>query len=280
MKRLTSALTVLAVGVVFTPVATAQDVEAIKNATMEHFATQAAGDAAAHVRHHMLGHTAFAPDGGRLQKSASLEEESKNLQANFDAGLKWSVDLRDLKVDVYGDAAVVTGYLVGTVTLSDGSTQPVNNRRTAVLIKQGSEWKEVHTHISNLTDTATEEASIREVLTQHLAAFESQDWEAVGSLTSDDWVIVTHLGTTLDRAGIQAFFEEHITDHSITISNIDVTVSGDGLMAWAKFDENTQYNFDGAPVDEDALFTAILEKGYDGWKVVHLQRTIGVEGEM
>ena len=129
-------------------------------------------------------------------------------------------------------------------------------------------------------DTAAEEASIREVLTQQFAAFESQDWEAVGSLTSDDWVIVTHLGTTLDRAGIQAFFEEHITDHSITISNIDVTVSGDGLMAWAKFDENTQYNFDGAPVDEDALFTAILEKGYDGWKVVHLQRTIGVEGEM
>ena len=120
MKRLTCALTVLAVGVVFTPVATAQDVEAIKNATMEHFATQAAGDAAAHVRHHMLGHTAFAPDGGHLQKSAYLEEEIKDLQANFDAGLKFSVELRDLKVDVYGDAAVVTGYLVGTVTLPDG----------------------------------------------------------------------------------------------------------------------------------------------------------------
>ncbi len=151
MKRLTFALTVLAVGVVFTPVATAQDVEAIKNATMEHFATQAAGDAAAHVRHHMVGHTAFAPGGGRVQEFPSLEEEIKDLQADFDAGLKFSVELQDLKVDVYGDAAVVTGYLVGTVTLADGTTQPVNNRRTAVLIKQGGEWKEVHNHISDLT---------------------------------------------------------------------------------------------------------------------------------
>jgi len=129
-------------------------------------------------------------------------------------------------------------------------------------------------------DTATEEASIREVLTQQLAAFESQDWEALGSLISDDWVIFTHLGTTLDRAGIQEFFEEYITNHSIAISNIDVTVSGDGSMAWAKFDENTQYNFDGAPVDEHALFTAILENGDDGWKVVHLQRTIEAAEEM
>ena len=129
-------------------------------------------------------------------------------------------------------------------------------------------------------DAAAEEASIRDVLTQHFAAFESQDWEALGSVTSDDWVIFTHLGTTLDRAGIREFFEEYITDHSITISNIDVTVSGDGSMAWAKFDENTQYNFAGAPVDEHALFTAILEKEDEGWKLVHLQRTIEVEEEM
>ena len=129
-------------------------------------------------------------------------------------------------------------------------------------------------------DTAAEEASIREVITQHFAAFESQDWEALGSLTSDDWIIVTHLGTALDRAAVQEFFEASITDHSITISNIDVTVSGDGSMAWAKFDESTQYNFDGAPVDEHALFTAILEKGDDGWKLVHVHRTIEVAQEM
>ena len=49
-----------------------------------------------------------------------VKSKAKNLQANFDAGLKWSVELQDLKVDVYGDAAVVTGYLVGTVTLPDG----------------------------------------------------------------------------------------------------------------------------------------------------------------
>jgi ketosteroid isomerase-like protein len=128
-------------------------------------------------------------------------------------------------------------------------------------------------------DMAAEDASIREVLTQNFAAFESQDWDAVGGLISDDWVIVTNLGV-LDRAGIQELFEARITDHSITISNIDITVSAGGSMAWAKFDENTQYNFDGAPVDEHALFTAVLEKDAGGWKLVHIQRTVLVEAEM
>ena len=60
------------------------------------------------------------------------------------------LQLRHLNVKVYGNVAVVTGYVVGTETSPDGTTEEVANRRTAVLVKQGGQWKEAHIHISPL----------------------------------------------------------------------------------------------------------------------------------
>lgn len=126
----------------------AQDVEAIRAATVRHFETFNAGDAAAHVAHHLAPNTSFGPDGGLLDEFASNEGERKSLQAAFDAGLKVDLGVRHLDTRIYGNTAVVTGYVVGTVTPAGGSPQRTLARRTAVLVKQGREWKEVHTHSS------------------------------------------------------------------------------------------------------------------------------------
>ena len=89
--------------------------------------------------------------GELLSRSDSLEDERKNLQAQFDAGFKTNAQARHFEVKVYGNlTAVTTGYMVGTQTLPDGTTQQVNSQRTAVLIKQGGQWKEVHVHVSPL----------------------------------------------------------------------------------------------------------------------------------
>ena len=134
--------------VILTTVARAGDVEDIKKATLEHFATLNAGNAAAHIEHHLGGHTTFAQIGGLLQVDDSLEEEIKDLQAQFDAGLKLDLQVKYLDVKVYGNIAIVTGYVDGTSTAPDGTTDQVMIRRTAVLIKQGKKWKEVHLHSS------------------------------------------------------------------------------------------------------------------------------------
>ncbi len=151
MKRLIAAVTVLVVGAVLTPVARAQDVEEITKATLEHFAALNAGDADAHVQHHLPEVSFFDPEGGLLEVFESHEQERASWQADFDAGFKFNVQLRHLEVKVYGDAAVATGYLVGTVTSPEGTTEQVTARRTAVLIKQGDQWKEAHSHQSPLT---------------------------------------------------------------------------------------------------------------------------------
>jgi len=86
----------------------------------------------------------------------SLEEESAELQASFDEGYKYDFELVDLDVAVYGDTAVVTSLQIGTVTMPDGKVEKVKNRRTAVVVRDGSDWKEVHSHISVYVEESTE----------------------------------------------------------------------------------------------------------------------------
>ena len=148
MKLLIPTLMVIVCSMALTTQTTAGDVEDVRAATMEHFATLNAGNALAHVQHHMAGHSTYDALGGLLEVSNSLDEEIAALKADFESGLKLNMDLRHLDVKVYGNAAVVTGYVVGTSTTPDGTIQQVTSRRSAVLIKDAGKWKEVHLHSS------------------------------------------------------------------------------------------------------------------------------------
>ncbi len=134
----------------------ADDVADITATMKEHFVTFKAGDAAGHIAHHMAGATSFGPDGSALTTSDSLEEATAELQADFDEGYKFDLQLEDLNVTVYGDMAVVTSLQTGTVTLPDGTSEKVNDRRTAIVVRDGNEWKEVHTHISHYVEESTD----------------------------------------------------------------------------------------------------------------------------
>ena len=151
MKKITLITMIFGWVVLLTTVAEAGDVEDIKKATLEHFVTFSAGNVAAHVGHHLQGHTGFGPDGGLLEVNESLEEEKKSLQADFDAGLKFNLHVKHLDVKIYGNTAVTTCYIVGSMTTLNGKTIQVRDRRTAVLIKKGKKWKEVHAHNSPIT---------------------------------------------------------------------------------------------------------------------------------
>ena len=155
MKKL-SLMIILGVTLAASTPALADDVADIKAAMKEHFVTFRAGDAAGHIAHHMASNSSFGPEGGALAVNDSPEEEIADLQASFDEGFKFDFHLVDLEVAVFGDTAVVTSLQIGTVTTPDGESEKVKNRRTAVVIRDGSDWKEVHSHISLYTEESTD----------------------------------------------------------------------------------------------------------------------------
>ena len=136
--------------------AIADDVADITSTMEKHFVTFAAGDAAGHIAHHMASNSSFGPEGGALTVNNSSEEETAELQASFDEGYRFDFKLVDLNVAVYGDMAVVTSLQTGTVTTPDGKTEEVKNRRTGVVVRDGSDWKEVHSHISAYVEESTD----------------------------------------------------------------------------------------------------------------------------
>ena len=88
--------------------------------------------------------------GGLIESFHSLEEQRNNFQATVDAGQKRNLEVRHIEVKVYGNAAVLTGYLTGTNTAPDGTVNQLRQQRTGVWIKQGGQWKVVHRHGSPL----------------------------------------------------------------------------------------------------------------------------------
>jgi len=60
-----------------------------------------------------------------------------------------NVGMSTFNAQIYGDVALATFYLVGTVT-RDGKTKDITNRVSAVWVKVEGVWKEAHHHESQL----------------------------------------------------------------------------------------------------------------------------------
>ncbi len=156
MRRPISRVTIFFVGVLLTGVAWAGDVEDVRAEYIKHITRSRTGEIDAFVDQHMVGHTAFGPGSGLLQRFDSPEAEKRSRGGRSGSGdgepifVNVASVLRHLDVQVYGDAAVVTGYLQGNISMPDGTSRPGTRRVTAVWIKQGDQWKEVHDHMSPL----------------------------------------------------------------------------------------------------------------------------------
>ena len=133
-----------------TKIAVADDIDDIRIATLAHFEAQNRGDAEARIAHHIPEHTQFA-DGGLLKESHSLQGQLQATRALYESGIKFDLKLTNMTIKIYNKAAVVTGHVVGTVITPDGEVINAREQRTAVLIKEDENWKEVHVHISPLT---------------------------------------------------------------------------------------------------------------------------------
>jgi len=122
-----------------------EDVTSVKVAMMAAFEAFNAGDVQA-MGHYHSSYTSFPGSGGPLVEGGGDSKEQ--LRAAFDAGFGVSWEMRDLRVEVYGNAAVATFYTEGTTSYPDGTVIRDPLRHTVMWLKQGDTWKEVHSHVS------------------------------------------------------------------------------------------------------------------------------------
>jgi ketosteroid isomerase-like protein len=132
---------------VLTNVAVADDADDVKAAQLAVITALNEGDVEAYGKHLLPETTGFFAGGGLL----SAPWQGKKLQAEFDAGLKFDMELRHIDVKVYDNTAILTGYETGVIILSDGTTLKGPRRITTVWIKQAGQWKEAHIHLSFIT---------------------------------------------------------------------------------------------------------------------------------
>jgi ketosteroid isomerase-like protein len=147
MKVFITTLTLLLGGIFLTAPVLADDAGDVKAAFLSHFTMLRTHDSQSMAQNYMPDYTNFGRGGGLLIRTATPEEMGKARQAVFDS-VNITLQPRNVEVQVYGNAAVVTAYLVGSITPPNGETIRVNDRRTGVWVKQGGKWKEVHMHQS------------------------------------------------------------------------------------------------------------------------------------
>ena len=82
---------------------------------------------------------------GRLDIDACNRSEQAELAAvgNVDG------TVHELKIDVFGPVAVVTGILENTFEMN-GQSEDSRTRATAVFVNDGGDWKIAHEHLSTL----------------------------------------------------------------------------------------------------------------------------------
>ena len=92
-------------------------------------------------------HTRFGRNGGLLNIV-----NPKQVKAWLSSsGVKINIQNHHGDVEIYGDAAVYTGYENVNITPPNGESRQETNRLTVVFAKNKGDWEVVHVHVSALT---------------------------------------------------------------------------------------------------------------------------------
>lgn len=125
----------------------AEDRAAVEAAVQSHWAAINSGDTVTIYHQHTPDLTLFVTETERRFTMPSPTSDS--LLARVWRGSRPSFAVRDLEIQLYGDAAVATFHLDGGTTLPNGTRDPRRRRVTEVWARQADgTWKEVHHHDS------------------------------------------------------------------------------------------------------------------------------------
>ncbi len=87
----------------------------------------------------------FTKFGPRLFERQDVASTNQSEAEFFSSVIDAKYEVRDLKIDVFGDVGIAT-YYPEVSFVTDGNSVAVNGRQTLVFLKTASGWKLVHEH--------------------------------------------------------------------------------------------------------------------------------------
>ncbi len=114
-------------------------------ATMRRIHQDAVSGNVGALRFHHLNSPKFSKFGPRKHERQTFEETRESEVSFFSSITDFTIDPRDMRVDVFGDVAVVTYYPHVTFK-KDGKKMKGNGRQTVVFVKTTEGWLIAHEH--------------------------------------------------------------------------------------------------------------------------------------
>jgi ketosteroid isomerase-like protein len=120
---------------------------------------------------------------------------------------------------------------------------------------------------------------VRHTIDTFFDAATKQDWDRAASVFASDFEIYTDGADAFDRAAyLKLLKEDDIKTLQMQLRDLDIHVSGDGSMAWAKYRGSFVQAVRGVTSATETAETLIFERRGSEWKIVRAHASIKQTG--
>jgi ketosteroid isomerase-like protein len=128
-------------------------------------------------------------------------------------------------------------------------------------------------------DPGLSRAEVRKTIDTFFEAATKQDWDRAAAVFASDFEIYTDGADAFDRtAYLNLLKEDDIRTLKMQLRDLDIHVSADGSMAWAKYRGNFVQAVRGVTSATETAETLVFERRASEWKIVRAHASIKQTG--
>lgn len=244
------------------------DVEAVKAAVIDVYSKLNAADADALTKYLLpSGYSEFVEDGSGL---VTLDLET--LREVFAAGARTDLEVRDLKVKVLNDSAIVTGYRVGSITMPDQEPEEGTFCLSMMWVRESGQWRLGHVHLSPSRDVPSDSAAVRNVHDSFFEGLLREDTTIVDRILAPEVTLGFPGGNVTPRETFLGYLHSgDLFYDSADHHELNVRIYGDAAILTGQ--STFRVRFQGTSFSERLTYTTAYVRSDIGWQMVAWQST-------
>jgi ketosteroid isomerase-like protein len=265
MKRLISIILIMLAISFGVGAQTAPDAAELTRLLNEFLAGASHSDAAIHDRF-WADELVYTGSGGRRRSKAQVMQDVRSAPAPKAGDPTTNYSAEDIRIQQYGNTAIVAFRLVGT-TVRHGASQVANFFNTGTLIKRDGKWQVVAWQATRIPRDAKDDE--KEVAKTELAfhqAMRTSDIESLASLVDETFIWTHRTGELMTRKQLlDQMGSGQLKYAKLETRDVKVNVYGDSAVVRGV---SPRQRVNGEPFIAPYTLTFINQGG--GWKVVSM----------